>query len=229
MKDYICFICGKMFKRYPCQISNDKPTCSKTCQNEKHRREQSGINNANYKTGICCKESLCACGKKKDYRAKRCSICARKSYPHDKTSIITDDEIIGAIKISKTILEAAKTIKMNRERMSNFIKERNIDISHFNLCNFRPYTAESLLKIDTQRRNGTVKSFLKKNKLLKYQCAICDLLPEWHGEKLSLELDHINGNPKDNRLENLRFLCPNCHSQTPTFTGRAKYGYRKRK
>lgn len=56
--------------------------------------------------------------------------------------------------------------------------------------------------------------------LLKYQCSICLMLPVWCGVTLVLQLDHINGNNKDNRLENLRFLCPNCHSQTPTFVGR---------
>lgn len=56
--------------------------------------------------------------------------------------------------------------------------------------------------------------------LLPDKCAICDLGPEWNGLSLTLQLDHINGKPKDNRIENLRLLCPNCHSQTETFAGR---------
>lgn len=54
------------------------------------------------------------------------------------------------------------------------------------------------------------------DKLIPYKCAICGLT-EWQGKNLSLELDHINGINNDNRLENLRFLCPNCHSQTVTY------------
>jgi hypothetical protein len=51
------------------------------------------------------------------------------------------------------------------------------------------------------------------------RCEICGVV-EWRGNALSLALDHINGDPTDNRLENLRILCPNCHSQTHTWCGR---------
>ncbi len=51
---------------------------------------------------------------------------------------------------------------------------------------------------------------------IQYKCFIC-LIDKWLGESISLEIDHISGDSTDNRLENLRFLCPNCHSQTHTF------------
>jgi 5-methylcytosine-specific restriction endonuclease McrA len=56
-----------------------------------------------------------------------------------------------------------------------------------------------------------------------YRCAICGI-DKWCGKKLVLHLDHINGINNDNRLTNLRFLCPNCHSQTPTYCRRPTKG-----
>ena len=59
------------------------------------------------------------------------------------------------------------------------------------------------------------KRILRAN-LKEYKCDICGI-SEWKSKPLHLQLDHINGNKIDNRLENLRFICPNCHSQTDTF------------
>lgn len=50
----------------------------------------------------------------------------------------------------------------------------------------------------------------------EYECSECKII-EWNNQKLCLQLDHKNGNKKDNSLPNLRWLCPNCHSQTPTW------------
>lgn len=49
---------------------------------------------------------------------------------------------------------------------------------------------------------------------------VCGLGPTWNDRPLALQLDHIDGDATHNGLENLRILCPNCHSQTRTFAGR---------
>lgn len=71
----------------------------------------------------------------------------------------------------------------------------------------------------TAKRNY-VKQLIIANNLIPLKCAECDIVDKWNGKSIVLQLDHINGHSNDQRLENLRFLCPNCHSQTHTFCGR---------
>lgn len=58
--------------------------------------------------------------------------------------------------------------------------------------------------------------------LLISKCFICGIDPFWNNGYLQLQVDHIDGNPENNSLINLRAICPNCHSQTPTYGGRNK-------
>ena len=78
--------------------------------------------------------------------------------------------------------------------------------------------------INSNYSSGTVKKRIIKDGLLNYNCQKCGNIGEWMDEKIILQLDHINGVNNDNRLENLRFLCPNCHSQTETFSGKKRSG-----
>lgn len=76
---------------------------------------------------------------------------------------------------------------------------------------------------DSSYQNTTkLKERIIAANIIPYECAICGNKGEWQGQKLVLQLDHINGKHFDHRKENLRFLCPNCHSQTHTFSGRNK-------
>ncbi len=74
-----------------------------------------------------------------------------------------------------------------------------------------------------------LKSIVKNNKLIFYECYICKNLGFHLNKPLNLQLDHINGISNDNRLENLRWLCPNCHSQTENYAGRNRRGKSKKK
>jgi hypothetical protein len=79
---------------------------------------------------------------------------------------------------------------------------------------------EELLVAAPRSRNN-VKVRLIRTGLKLAQCEECGT-SEWLGRPLSLCLHHVNGDPHDNRLENLRLLCPNCHSQTDNFGSRNK-------
>ena len=74
-------------------------------------------------------------------------------------------------------------------------------------------------KLEDYATRASVRSRILKDKLLDYKCKKCGI-KEWNKKEIALELDHINGDGHDHRLENLRFLCPNCHSQTKTFRGK---------
>lgn len=69
-----------------------------------------------------------------------------------------------------------------------------------------------LVENSTYSNRTALKKRLVQENILEYKCAICGNKGEWNGLPLALQLDHINGVNNDNRIENLRFLCPNCHS-----------------
>jgi transposase-like protein len=85
----------------------------------------------------------------------------------------------------------------------------------------RPQAAPiaTMLVRGQKRHRGSLKRRLLGAGLKTPNCEVCGIA-EWRGQPLSLALHHVNGDGRDNRLENLQLLCPNCHSQTENFAGR---------
>lgn len=80
---------------------------------------------------------------------------------------------------------------------------------------------KDVFKESSRYSNLSVRKRILSQNILNYECEICGI-SSWNGQPLTLELDHINGKNNDHRIDNLRFLCPNCHSQTETYRGRNK-------
>lgn len=146
---------------------------------------------------------------------------------------LTDEQFVDLLKnstaISEVLFKLGYTVKGNSWGYSQ-VKQRmtdlNLDFSIFkgkksiykNIV-VKTVTPEMVLKDNCKHARTVLRRCILKHDLLPYKCDICGIT-EWNNKTLSLELDHINGKNNDNRLENLRFLCPNCHSQTSTYGSR---------
>ena len=145
---------------------------------------------------------------------------------------ISDQEFISLVKsslnISEVLFKLGYSVKGNSWGFGE-VKKRMTDL---NLSGYdfkgknalkqpinKAINPDKLLCEHSKHARKVLRSYIIKNNLIPYKCSICGIT-EWNGKTLSLELDHINGINDDNRLENLRFLCPNCHSQTDTYGAR---------
>ena len=150
--------------------------------------------------------------------------------------ILPENQFIKLIKKSNRMKDVLDSFGLkNKGGNHRTVKERiiflNLDVSHFltsveSSCYSRRVTLEyfkkSYLTNNSNKERKDIKKYLLKFNLLKWCCNNCNNNGIWNGKKLSLQLEHINGVSNDNRLENLCFLCPNCHSQTETFAGKKK-------
>lgn len=139
----------------------------------------------------------------------------------------TKEELEQIVKESKSYREVIKKVGYttvsggNNKTVKNRIEKYGIDTSHFSIAGQRGITRteENVFCKDSTASQRTLREWFIKGKYVPYECSICGI-SEWQGKELSLQLDHINGDNHDNRLENLHWLCPNCHSQTDTFCGK---------
>jgi len=148
---------------------------------------------------------------------------------------LTKAELAKAVKLSCTFTEILKHFGLdhiggNCKTLKHRLNKENIDYSHIpqgiyasrGRCNFqiKPTPYEQVLVENSSFARKTARRAILRAGLIEYKCAICGLDPIWNGKPISLRLDHINGVRNDHRLKNLRFLCPNCDSQTDTYGSR---------
>lgn len=146
----------------------------------------------------------------------------------------TKEQLVDAVKVSSSVRNVLKLLGLveaggNYEQIKRYIREYKIDSSHFTgkvwnkgmMGIGKPiYSLKQILI-----KNSTYQSYMLKNRLFQAnlktpKCELCGWAKKAADGRLPLELDHINGDRHDNRLVNLRVLCPNCHSLQATHRGK---------
>jgi 5-methylcytosine-specific restriction endonuclease McrA len=145
----------------------------------------------------------------------------------------SEQELRDAVKTSTSIRQVLDKLNIvpaggNYQTTNRRIQKLDIDISHFSgqAWNKGRVIGPKRPIGEYLKENSVVQSYKLKNRLIaeglkQHKCECCGIT-EWMGKPTPIELDHINGNHHDNRLENLRILCPNCHAQTDTYRGKNK-------
>jgi hypothetical protein len=149
----------------------------------------------------------------------------------------SDSDFIRAVETSFSVRDALKKLGVaphggSYKTFYLRIKKLNIDTAHFlgqghlkGKSHFwgKRISLEDLLVANSDLVFSTkYKQRIIDEGLLENKCSKCGLKDLWQNEHIVLHLDHINGDHFDHRIENIRLLCPNCHSQTPTYCSKNK-------
>ena len=141
---------------------------------------------------------------------------------------VTDEQLAEAVKVSFSVMEVLRFLCKkeaggSHTHYSRRILSLGLDTSHFlgrSWNKGKTFEASHRKPEDIlvkRESGGRAKAVQLRRAMIasevKHECSCCGQLPEWRGYPLTLDVDHINGDWLDDRLENLRFLCPNCHSQ----------------
>lgn len=143
----------------------------------------------------------------------------------------TNEQLTEAIKTSFSKLEAIQKMGLkipgSYKVVNKYIRILNLDISHFTTQSERSiksakpiYTDEQVFCKESDVDTSVVKTRILRQNLLPYLCVECGVTNTYNNKPLNLQLDHKDGDNRNNELSNLRYLCPNCHSQTETYCGR---------
>lgn len=169
-------------------------------------------------------------------RLKRWAITT-SHWSHSPGRFYTDEALASAVAESVTFADVLRTLDAplcggTYAHLARRIRRAGLDTSHFlGQAHGRGRESPARRKPEEVLVVMPRGSFRPKAPVLRRallasdvieQCAVCCGAPEWCGRPLRLVVDHINGDWLDNRLENLRFLCPNCHSQTATWCRRKR-------
>lgn len=149
---------------------------------------------------------------------------------------ISKSDLTTLISNSDTYTEVLEKLGYGKLRNGAFmtlkkkVNKWDIDtshMSHFKKANNEKATDETIFSKNSPHSHSTIRKYVIKHNKVPYVCAVCGNKGEWNKKPLALTLDHINGDRDDNRIENLRFICPNCDRQSDTYGTKNKHRYYK--
>lgn len=138
--------------------------------------------------------------------------------------IVSDEQIKNAYENYETLHLAASELGMTTVSLWRRAKKIGLAWKDKNYRSVNPQkipTNEILEGKHPYYQTLKLKKRLIKEGIKENKCDICEIT-EWNGKPISMQLDHIDGNSHNHKLENLRMTCPNCHSQTETYCGKNK-------